>query len=162
VLPQGQYTTIRAIETADGPLPRAEVGLSISLKLADEIDISRGDLISSLEEPPTVTDNFEATVCWFHERPLKAGDRLKIKHTTRVTPVVVESVEGTFDVNALELLEATELRENDIGVVRLRTASSLALDTYKVDRITGSFVLIDELTIATVAAGMVGRPSLRT
>jgi sulfate adenylyltransferase subunit 1 (EFTu-like GTPase family) len=76
--------------------------------------------------------------------------------------VVVESVEGTFDVNALELLEATELRENDIGVVRLRTASSLALDTYKVDRITGSFVLIDELTIATVAAGMVGRPSLRT
>jgi bifunctional enzyme CysN/CysC len=160
VLPQGQYTTIKAIETADGPIPRAEVGLSVSLKLADEIDISRGDLISSLEEPPTVTDNFEATVCWFHERPLVAGDRLKLKHTTRVTPVVVESVEGTFDVNALEMQPASELRENDIGVVRLRTASPLALDTYKVDRITGSFVLIDELTIATVAAGMVGPPSL--
>jgi bifunctional enzyme CysN/CysC len=161
VLPQGQYTSVRSIETADGPIPRAEVGLSVSLKLTDEIDISRGDLISSLEEPPTVTDNFEATVCWFHERPLVAGDRLKLKHTTRVTPVVVESVEGTFDVNALEMQESSELRENEIGVVRLRTATPLALDAYKVDRITGSFVLIDERTMATVAAGMVGRPSLQ-
>jgi bifunctional enzyme CysN/CysC len=160
VLPQGQYTTVRAIETADGPIPRAEVGLSISMKLTDEIDISRGDLISSLEEPPTVTDNFEATVCWFGERPLVAGDRMKLKHTTRVTPVVVESVEGTFDVNELALQDASELKENDIGVVRLRTATPLALDSYQTDRITGSFVLIDELTIATVAAGMAGRPSL--
>jgi sulfate adenylyltransferase subunit 1 (EFTu-like GTPase family) len=160
VLPQGQYTSVRSIETADGPLARAEVGLSVSLKLTDELDISRGDLISSLEEPPTVTDNFEATVCWFHDRPLVAGDRLKLKHTTRVTPVVVESVEGIFDVNELEVRDASALRENDIGVVRLRTATPLALDTYRVDRITGSFVLIDELTFATVAAGMVGPPSL--
>jgi bifunctional enzyme CysN/CysC len=160
VLPQGLYSTIRSIETADGPIPRAEVGLSVSLKLNDDIDISRGDLISSLEEQPTVTDAFEATVCWFHDRPLKVGDRLKLKHTTRVTPVVVESVEGIFDVNELQVSEATELRENDIGVVRLRTAMPLAIDTYKVDRITGSFVLIDELTFATVAAGMVGPPSL--
>ena len=106
VLPQGQFTTVRSIETADGPLPRAEVGLSVSVQLADDIDISRGDLISSLEEPPTVTDTFEATVCWFHDRPLVAGDRLKLKHTTRVTPVVVERVEGIFDVNALEMTEA--------------------------------------------------------
>jgi sulfate adenylyltransferase subunit 1 len=162
VLPQGQYTTVRAIETADGPLPRAEVGLSISMKLADDIDISRGDLISSLEEPPTVTDNFEATVCWFGERPLRPGDRMKLKHTTRVTPVVVESVEGTFDVNELAIQDASELTENDIGVVRLRTATPLALDSYQTDRITGSFVLIDELTIATVAAGMAGRPTLHS
>jgi sulfate adenylyltransferase subunit 1 len=107
-----------------------------------------------------VTDNFEATVCWFGERPLVAGDRLKLKHTTRVTPVVVESVEGTFDVNELAMQDASELKENDIGVVRLRTATPLALDSYQTDRITGSFVLIDELTIATVAAGMAGRPSL--
>jgi sulfate adenylyltransferase subunit 1 (EFTu-like GTPase family) len=132
------------------------------MNLTDEIDISRGDLISSLEEPPTVTDNFEATVCWFHERPLVAGNRLKVKHTTRVTPAVVESVDGIFDVNALEIQDASELRENDIGVVRLRTATPLALDTYKVDRITGSFVLIDELTMATVAAGMVGPPRLHS
>jgi sulfate adenylyltransferase subunit 1 (EFTu-like GTPase family) len=162
VLPQGQYTTVEAIETADGPLPRAEVGLSVSLRLADDLDVSRGDLISSLEEPPTVTDTFEATVCWFHDRPLAPGDRLRLKHTTRVTPAVVEQVEGIFDVNALEMAEAAELKENDIGVVRLRTAMPLALDAYQVDRITGSFVLIDDLTIATVAAGMVGRPALHS
>ena len=161
VLPQGSYSTVRSIETADGPRPRAEVGLSVSITLNDDLDISRGDLISSLEEPPTVTDSFEATVCWFHERPLRPGDRLKLKHTTRVTPAVIESIEGTFDVNELALQEASELNENDIGVVRLRTGTPLALDSYQTDRITGSFVLIDELTIATVAAGMVGRPALR-
>jgi sulfate adenylyltransferase large subunit len=161
VLPQRQYSTIAAIETADGNLSRAEVGLSIALKLKDDIDISRGDLISSLEEPPTVTQDFEATICWFHDRPLVAGDRLKLKHTTRVTPVVVESVEGIFDVNELVVTEASELVENDIGVVKLHTATPLALDTYAVDRITGSFVLIDELTMATVAAGMVGPPLLQ-
>ena len=162
VLPEGHYSTIAAIETADGPIPRAEVGLSVSIKLDDEIDISRGDLISSLEEPPTVSDTFEATVCWFGEKPLVSGDRLRIKHTTRVTPVVVERIEGIFDVNTLEMNEAEELAENDIGIVHLRTATPLALDTYKVDRITGSFVLIDDLTIATVAAGMVGRPSIHS
>src|SRR5580658_1443926 len=161
VLPQGARTTVRALETADGPLQRAEVGQSISLKLADHLDVSRGDLIAAAEAAPEVTEEFEATVCWFGERPLRAGDRLKLKHTTRVTPVVVESVEGIFDVNDLEMQEASELNENDIGVVRLRTATPLALDTYKVDRITGSFVLIDELTIATVAAGMVGPPRLQ-
>ena len=107
-----------------------------------------------------MTDTFEATVCWFHDRPLTAGDRLKIKHTTRVTPVVVEGVTGTFDVNDLRIVEAGELRENDIGVVKLRTATPLAVDPYEADRITGSFVLIDELTFATIAAGMVGPPRL--
>jgi sulfate adenylyltransferase subunit 1 len=160
VLPQGSRTTIRAIETADGPLQRAEVGLSVSIRLADELDVSRGDLIASAEGAPEVTDTFEATVCWFQDRPLAAGDRLRIKHTTRVTPVVVESVTGTFDVNELRVVEAKELRENDIGVVTLRTATPLAIDPYEADRITGSFVLIDELTFATIAAGMVGPPRL--
>ena len=160
VLPQGTKTTVRAIDTADGPLPRAEVGLSVSLHLADDVDVSRGDMISAAEGAPEVTDTFEATVCWFHDRPLAPGDRIRLKHTTRVTPAVVEAVSGTFDVNELELTEAAELRENDIGVVTLRTASPLAVDRYEVDRITGSFVLIDELTFATIAAGMVGSPRL--
>ena len=160
ILPQGLVTTVRAIETADGPLSRAEVGLSVSMRLADDIDVSRGDLIAAVEDPPEVTDTFDATVCWFHDRPLVAGDRLRLKHTTRVTPAVVESIEGIFDVNELAVSAASSLRENDIGIVRLRTALPLALDSYQADRITGSFVLIDELTIATVAAGMVGRPSL--
>ena len=147
VLPDGARTTIRGIETADGPLQRAEVGLSVSIRLADHLDVSRGDLIAAAEDPPEVTDTFEATVCWFQDRPLKAGDRLRLKHTTRVTPVVVESVIGLFDVNELRVAEATELGENDIGVVRLHTATPLAVDSYATDRITGSFVLIDELSV---------------
>ena len=99
-------------------------------------------------------------MCWFQDRPLAVGDRLRIKHTTRVTPVVVESVKGIFDVNELRVVDATELRENDIGVVTLRTATPLAVDPYVSDRITGSFVLIDDLTFATIAAGMVGPPRL--
>ncbi len=132
----------------------------MSVRLADHLDVSRGDLIAAAEEPPEVTDSFEATVCWFQERPLKAGDRLRLKHTTRVTPVVVEEVIGQFDVNALHVTPAAELGENDIGVVRLRTAMPLAVDTYATDRITGSFVLIDEQSFATIAAGMVGPPRL--
>jgi sulfate adenylyltransferase subunit 1 (EFTu-like GTPase family) len=160
VLPQGAHTSVRAIETADGPLQRAEVGLSVSLRLADHLDVSRGDLIAAAEDAPEVTDTFEATVCWFKDSPLTAGDRLRLKHTTRVTPVVVEGVTGTFDVNELRIAEASELRENDIGIVKLRTATPLAVDPYEADRITGSFVLIDELTFATIAAGMVGPPRL--
>jgi sulfate adenylyltransferase subunit 1 len=160
VLPQGARTTIRAIETADGALQRAEVGLSVSVRLGDHLDVSRGDLIAAAEGAPEVTDTFEATVCWFQDRPLAVGDRLRIKHTTRVTPVVVESVTGIFDVNELRVVDATELRENDIGVVTLRTATPLAVDAYVADRITGSFVLIDDLTFATIAAGMVGPPRL--
>ena len=160
VLPQGAHTTVRAIETADGPLQRAEVGLSVSLRLADHLDVSRGDLIAAAENVPEVTDAFEATVCWFQDRPLAAGDRLKIKHTTRVTPVMVEGVTGLFDVNDLRITEASELHENDIGIVKVRTATPLVVDPYEADRITGSFVLIDELSFATIAAGMVGPPRL--
>ena len=160
VLPQGAATTVRVIETADSTRVQADVGLSVSVTLDDHIDVSRGDLIAAAEGAPDVTDTFDATVCWFHDRPLTVGDRLRIKHTTRVSPVVVEGVTGIFDVNTLAVVEADELRENDIGLVRLRTAMPLALDPYQSDRITGSFVLIDELTLATVAAGMVGPPRL--
>ncbi len=158
VLPEGARTRIRAIETADGPRRRAEIGLSVSLHLADHLDVSRGDLIASAQGAPRVTDSFEATVCWFSARPLEPGDRLKLKHTTRVTPAVVEAVTGVFDVNELRTGPADRLEENEIGLVRLRTATPLALDPYRADRITGSFVLIDEVSFATVAAGMVGPP----
>jgi sulfate adenylyltransferase large subunit len=160
VLPHGSRTTLRAIDTPDGPLPRAGVGLSVSLALADDVDVSRGDMIAAAEGAPEVTDTIQATVCWFGDRPLAPGDRLRLKHTTRVTPAVVETLSGVFDVNRLEVDEAAELRENDIGVVTLRTATPLAVDRYGEDRITGSFVLIDERTLATVAAGMVGAPRI--
>jgi sulfate adenylyltransferase large subunit len=160
VLPEGRRTTVSRIETVDGPLDEAQVGLSVSVHLADDLDVSRGDLIASADEPPDVVTELEATVCWFGERSLHAGDRLRIKHTTRVTPARVTAVTARLDVNDLRLDPVDELRDNDIGVVTLTTATPLATDPYRRDRITGSFVLVDEATNATVAAGMVGRPQL--
>ena len=160
VLPGGRRTTVARVETYDGPLEQAPVGLSVSVHLADDLDVSRGDLIASADDPPEVVTELEATVCWFGDRPLRAGDRLRIKHTTRVTPVRVVAVPVRLDVNALQLEPADELSDNDIGVVALATATPLAVDPYRRDRITGSFVLVDERTNATVAAGMVGRPEL--
>jgi sulfate adenylyltransferase large subunit len=160
VLPGGRRTTVARIERFDGPLQFAPVGLSVSVHLADDVDVSRGDLIAAADEPPLVTTELEATVCWFGERPLRAGDRLRLKHTTRVTPCRVSAVSSVLEVNDLHLQPADELADNDIGVVHLVTATPLAVDSYRRDRITGSFVLVDEATNATVAAGMVGRPEL--
>jgi len=160
VLPGRRWTTVTGIETFDGPLERAPVGLSVAIHLADDIDVSRGDLVASADDPPDELTDLEATVCWFAERPLSPGDRYEIKHTTRVTPVRVTSIVARLDVNSLALEEADELTDNDIGVVTLETASPLAVDPYRRDRVTGSFVLMDERTHATVAAGMVGLPEL--
>ena len=99
-------------------------------------------------------------MCWFGSRPLRVGDRIRVKHTTRVTPARVTEVVSRFDVNALGLAEADELLDNEIGVVRLATGTPLAVDPYTRNRITGSFVLVDEATNATLAAGMVGTPPL--
>jgi len=160
VLPAGHRTTIERIDTYDGSLEEASVGLSISVRLADDLDVSRGDLLAAADEPAQVTTDLEATVCWFGERPLRAGDRLRVKHTTRVTPARVTEVIARLDVNELRLVDVDELVDNEIGVVRLHTATPLAVDPYRKNRITGSFVLVDEATNITVAAGMVGPPEL--
>jgi len=160
VLPENHLTTVTAVETFDGPLDEAAVGLSVSVHLADDLDVSRGDMIAAAGDPPEVVTELEATVCWFADRPLRPGDRLRVKHTTRTTPSRITGVEGRLDVNDLQLQPAAELTDNDIGVVTLTTATALAVDPYRRDRITGSFVLVDEATNATVAAGMVGRPDL--
>jgi sulfate adenylyltransferase large subunit len=160
VLPGGQRTTVTAITTYDGALDEAPVGMSVSVDLAHDIDVSRGDLIASAEEPPLVTSDIEATVCWFGNRPLRKGDRLRVKHTTRVAPARVTEVLSRFDVNDLTLVDAGELADNEIGVVRLSTGTPLAVDPYRTNRVTGSFVLVDEATNATLAACMVGAPPL--
>jgi sulfate adenylyltransferase large subunit len=160
VLPEGWRTTVTGIETYDGPMDEAPVGISVSVDLADDLDVSRGDLLAAAVNPPSVVKDFVATVCWFADRPLRAGERLRVKHTTRTTPARVTAVRGRFDVNRLELDPAGELANNDIGTVELTTAVPLAVDPYRQDRITGSFVLVDEGTNATVAAGMVGEPHL--
>ncbi|HVX21271.1 MAG TPA: GTP-binding protein [Acidimicrobiales bacterium] len=160
VLPENHPTTVTAVETYDGPLDEAAVGRSVSVRLADDLDVSRGDMIAAADDPPEVVTELEATVCWFGDRPLRAGDRLRVKHTTRTTPSRITGVDGRLDVNDLKLQPAVELADNDIGVITLNTATALAVDPYRRDRITGSFVLVDEATNATVAAGMVGRPDL--
>ncbi len=160
VLPLGQRTTITKIETYDGELETAEPGISVAVHLKGDFDVTRGECIAVVENPPTVTSTLETTVCWFGAQPLRAGDRLRIKHTTQTTLARVTAVDAAVDINTLTLTPATELVENQIGVVHLQTAAPLAVDPYAANRMTGSFVLIDERDHATVAAGLVGLPQI--
>ena len=162
LLPAGVETTIRAIRYGGRALDEAAVGLAADVELAHETDAGRGDLIAT-SPLPRVTRELEATVCWFGDDPLElSGRRLRLKHTSRTTPVRVRAIDGRLDVGSLELTGAEALATNEIGLVRLATAEPLVVDDYHEDRVTGSFVLVDETTHATVAAGMVGRPPFVT
>lgn len=158
VLPGGQRSRITSVEAFDGPLDEAQASLSVTVRLDDDLDVSRGDLIAPADSPPEVAREFDATVCWFDDAPVQARQRFRLKHTTRLTPAHVLSVDLRLDVGSLELEPAGQLGPNDIGVVRFAVATPLALDPYRTNRVTGSFVAIDEQTNATVAAGMVGVP----
>jgi sulfate adenylyltransferase large subunit len=158
LLPAGITTTISEVHTAAGPSSEARVGFSVALDLADETDAGRGDLLA-VTPLPQVTRDFDATICWFGDKPLSPGQRLRLKHTTRATPARVVKIEGVVDVATLEVVDAGELTTNQIGLANVQTADALAVDDYRDNRVTGSFVLIDEVTNATVAAGMVGRAS---
>ena len=160
VLPAGLSSTVTEVRTPSGPADAAAVGLSVSVALADDLDVSRGDMIVGSANLPTVTNEIEATICWFGTGSLTPGSRFRVKHTTRTTPGIVDTIASKLDVNDLSLSEASELVSNEIGVVRLKTADPLVVDSYGVNRITGSFVLVDEVTNITVAAGMVGIPTL--
>ena len=152
VLPSGRTTTVAAIDTYDGPVEVAVPPMAVTVRLADEIDVSRGDML--VTGSPTVTQDLEATVCWMAEEPLRPGTRIGVKHTTRTTKAVVRSLGGTLDVTTLAHAPAETLALNDIGRVTLRTMAPLFLDSYADSRATGSFILVDELTGATVGAGM--------
>jgi bifunctional enzyme CysN/CysC len=155
VLPGGRRTRIAGIDTLDGELDEAVAPLSITLRLDDDIDVARGELICHPDAAPTVARDLEADLCWMDETPLRAGGRYAIKHTSRTAAVRVESLDDRIDVHTLERETGpTELRLNDIGRVTLRTSTPLAIDPYRRNRRTGSFILIDEATNATVAAGM--------
>jgi sulfate adenylyltransferase subunit 1 (EFTu-like GTPase family) len=156
LLPANITTTISSLDLGGTSLDRATTGLSIDVNLAAETDAGRGDLIAT-EPLPTVTKEFHATVCWFGENPLSVGQRLRLKHTTKVTPVRISTLAGVVDIATLSVDSATSLATNEIGLATLQTADPLVVDDYQDNRVTGSFVLIDEVTNATVAAGMVGR-----
>jgi bifunctional enzyme CysN/CysC len=157
VLPSGFTTRITAIETADGPVDEAFPPMSVTIRLADEIDIARGDLICRPNNQPTVAQDIEAMVCWMDEtRPLTVGAKYAIKHTTRSARTVVRGLQYRLDVNSLHRDEsATSLALNEIGRVRLRTTVPLLADEYRRNRTTGGFIIIDETTNRTVGAGMV-------
>jgi bifunctional enzyme CysN/CysC len=161
VLPSGFASTIAAIDTPDGPVEEAQPPMSITLRLADDIDVSRGDMICRPMNQPTIGQDLEATICWMSEkRDLTAGDKLSIKHTTRWARAMVRQLHYRLDVNTLHRDESAEaLTLNEIGRVTLRTTQPLFFDEYRRNRSTGSFILVDEATNDTVAAGMITGPS---
>jgi sulfate adenylyltransferase subunit 1 (EFTu-like GTPase family) len=156
VLPAGHRTSIAAIDTFDGPLEEALAPMSVTLRLGDNLDISRGELICRPTEAPTVAREFEADICWLAEQPLRPGGRYVLKHTTRQAAAIVDSLLDLVDVHSLERVgPPAELALNDIARVRVRTSTPLIVDPYDSNRRTGSFILIDEATNGTVGAGMI-------
>ena len=160
VLPAGGRSRIDSVGTFDGVLQQATSSLSVTVSLGDDLDVGRGDLIAPVDGAPEVLREFEATVCWFGEQPVEVGRRFRVKHTTRITPARLVALEGRLDVDSLALVATDVLEQNDIGVGRIAVATPIAADLYQVNRVTGSFVIIDEATNATVAAGMVGAPAM--
>ncbi len=159
VLPGGRRTTVAAVDTADGPLDVAGARRSVTILLADDIDISRGDLLAAADAPPRVTSELETTVCWLAEKPLRPGARLLLKHGTRTTQVIVGAITERLDPETLRFGEApAQLQINDIAHVGMRTADALPVDDYADVRATGSFLLIDPPTGNTLAAGLIGFP----
>jgi sulfate adenylyltransferase subunit 1 len=156
VLPSGFQSRIKEIHTADGPLEEAYSPLSVTLLLEDEIDTSRGDMIVKANNPPQVSQDIEAMICWFGEKPLNPRGRFILRHTSREVQAVVKEVKYKVNINTLHKIEDDlEFRMNDIGRISIRTSSPVIFDAYSKNRITGSFILIDAGTNETVAAGMI-------
>jgi sulfate adenylyltransferase subunit 1 len=159
VLPGGAQTTVVAVDTADGPLAAAGAGRSVTVRLADDIDLSRGDVLAAADAAPTVTSELDATLCWLSDKPLRAGARLLVKHGTRSTQAIVAALGERLDTDTVTWVEAPDqLAINDIARVTLRTADPLPVDDYAAIRATGSFLLIDPPTGNTLAAGLIGTP----
>jgi sulfate adenylyltransferase subunit 1 (EFTu-like GTPase family) len=156
VLPSEQVTTVASIDTYEGPIDEAFPPMSVTVRLADELDVSRGDLICGPADRPALARDLVADVCWMADAPLRPGGRYAIKHATHTARAIVEALEDRVEVAALRREPAPpELALNDIGRVRLRTSKPLAFDPYARNRATGSFILIDEATNDTVGAGMI-------
>jgi bifunctional enzyme CysN/CysC len=160
VLPSGFTTTITSIDTADGEVAEAFPPMSVTVRLADEIDISRGDLICRPNNAPAVAQDVEALVCWMDEtKPLQVGAKYAIKHTTRSARAIVRQLHYRLDVNSLHRDDqAKDLSLNEIGRIKLRTTIPLLADEYRRNRTTGGFIIIDETSNRTVGAGMIVEP----
>jgi bifunctional enzyme CysN/CysC len=160
VLPSGLASTVAAIDTADGPVEEAFSPMAVTIRLADDLDVSRGDMICRVRNRPHVGQDLEAMVCWLTaQSELRPGARLAIKHTTRWGRALVKDLQYRLDVNTLHRDEAAPaLTLNEIGRVQLRTTVPLFFDEYRRNRTTGSFVLVDEASDNTVGAGIILGP----
>jgi bifunctional enzyme CysN/CysC/sulfate adenylyltransferase subunit 1 len=154
-LPSGQKTRVHSIVTFDGELSRAYSPMSVTLQLEEEIDLSRGDMLVSALDVPRVARNFHATVVWLHATPLELGRTYLVKHTVRQTKIRATGIRHRVNINTLMQEQATQLRMNEIGSVEFEANVPLFFDPYSSNRTTGSFILIDALSNATVGAGMI-------
>lgn len=160
ILPAGKTSTVVAIETPDGEAQEAQWPDAVTIRIADDIDISRGDLICAADGVPRVTQEFEATICWMSEsKDLRKGTMLRIKHTTRTARAMITELHSRIDVGTLSVEPGCQsLALNEIGRISVKTSAPIVYDDYTVNRVTGSFILVDEATNETVAAGMIGKP----
>ncbi len=161
VLPSGYETTIASIDTFDGPVDEAVPPMSVTIRLADDLDVSRGDMIARPNNMPHNGQDLDVMVCWMSdERPLAVGNKLAIKHTSNWGRVMVKDFNYRLNINSLHREEdATGLELNEIGRMRLRATRPILFDEYRRNRATGSFILVDEATNDTVGAGMILGPA---
>ncbi len=160
VLPSGMTSTIEGIDLFDQEIDEAFPPMSVTVRLADDVDVSRGDMIARVKNAPTPSQDIDAMVCWMTTTPLKPRQKLAIKQTTRTARALVKDIQYRLDVNTLHRDQETkELGVNEIGRVQLRTTVPLLCDPYSKNRTTGSFILIDEATGVTVGAGMINTGS---
>jgi bifunctional enzyme CysN/CysC/sulfate adenylyltransferase subunit 1 len=160
VLPSGLKSTVKEIHTLDGSLPEAFCPQSITLVLEHDIDVSRGDMIVGLDSLPGASTELNAKVCWMHPRALQRGKKYFLKHTTQTVQAAVTDLASRINILTFDPEPAPpELAMNDIGEIKLRTSKPLIFDGYAANRLTGSFILIEQGTNATVAAGMLQPPT---
>jgi sulfate adenylyltransferase subunit 1 len=157
-LPSGRRSRVKSIETFDGRLKEALAPMSVTLTLEDEVDISRGDMLVSAQKPPDIARQFDANVVWLNEQPLDLSRPYILKHTTQSLPAEVKAVKHRVNIKTLEHEAADRLEMNGVGVLRIETSRPIYFDAYTQNRFTGSVILIDPETNATVGAGMILAP----
>ncbi|MGW8391296.1 sulfate adenylyltransferase subunit 1 [Pseudoduganella sp. HUAS MS19] len=155
VQPSGQGATVKEIVTFDGSLQTASAGQSVTIVLEEYVDVSRGDLLASSAQPATLLKQVSADVCWLSEEPLDLRRKYWIKHGTRQTAAKVTKIDSILDINTQQRHDADALKLNDVARIALTVQQPLAADAYSDIRATGAFILIDEVTHQTVAAGMI-------
>ena len=156
IMPSGFTSSIKSIDTMDGPIEEAYAPMSVTINLTDDIDISRGDMIVKRNNLPEASQEFDAMLCWFNNQPSRPRAKYTIMHTANEQKAMIKEVLYKIDINTYDRDEEDkELRMNDISRIKIRTTRPLMIDEYRDNRVTGSFILIDDATHETVAAGMI-------